>query len=44
MNFLNGVPHFAISVGYEENEIKCGVIFDPIMNEMFTAEKGTEHS
>jgi myo-inositol-1(or 4)-monophosphatase len=36
MNFLNG-----ISVGYEEdNEIKCGVIFNPIMNEMFCAEKG----
>ncbi len=41
MNFLNGVPQFAISVGYEENnEIKCGVIFDPIKNEMFCAEKG----
>ena len=41
MNFLNGVPQFAISIGYEENgEIKCGVIFNPIMNEMFCAEKG----
>ena len=41
MNFLNGIPHFAISIGYEEeNEIKCGVIFDPIKNEMFLAEKG----
>ena len=41
MNFLNGVPQFAISVGYEENgEIVCGVIFNPIMNEMFCAEKG----
>ena len=41
MNFLNGVPQFAISVGYEENgEVKCGVIFNPIMNEMFCAEKG----
>ena len=41
MNFLNGIPQFAISVGYEEDdEIKCGVIFNPIMNEMFTAEKG----
>jgi len=41
MNFLNGVPQFAISVGYEEDgEIKCGVIFNPIMNEMFCAEKG----
>ena len=41
MNFLNGIPQFAISVGYEENqEIKCGVIFNPIMNEMYCAEKG----
>ena len=41
MNFLNGIPQFAISIGYEEeNEIKCGVIFNPITNEMFRAEKG----
>ena len=41
MNFLNGVPQFAISIGYEEDgEIKCGEIFNPIMNEMFCAEKG----
>ena len=41
MNFLNGVPQFAISIGYEENnEIICGVIFNPIMDEMFCAEKG----
>tara|TARA_B100001540_G_scaffold113465_1_gene101644 strand:+ start:521 stop:1324 length:804 start_codon:yes stop_codon:yes gene_type:complete len=40
-NFLNGIPQFAISIGYEEeSEIKCGVIFDPIKNEMFCAEKG----
>ena len=41
MNFLNSIPQFAISIGYEERgEIKCGVIFNPIMNEMFCAEKG----
>ena len=41
-NFMNGIPQFAISIGYEEeNEIKCGVIFNPIMNEMFCAEKGS---
>ncbi len=40
-NFLKGIPQFAISIGYEkDNEIKCGVIFNPIMNEMFLAEKG----
>ena len=42
MNFLNGIPHFAISVAYEEeNEVKCGVIFNPVTNEMFSAEKGS---
>ena len=41
MNFLNGVPQFAISVAYEEkSEIICGVIFNPILNELFCAEKG----
>ena len=42
LNFLNGIPYFAISVGYEENgEIKCGVIFNPATNEMYYAEKGS---
>ena len=41
MNFFICFPQFAISIGYEEDgEIKCGVIFNPIMNEMFCAEKG----
>ena len=40
-NFMNGIPQFAISIAYEEdNEIKCGVIFNPISNEMYCAEKG----
>jgi myo-inositol-1(or 4)-monophosphatase len=40
-NFLHGIPHFAISVGLEHNnEIICGIIFDPIKDEMFVAEKG----
>ena len=40
-NFLHGVPHFAISVGLERNkEIISGIIYDPIKDEMFTAEKG----
>ena len=40
-NFMNGLPHFAISLGYEENgEITTGIIFDPIKNEMFAAHKG----
>ena len=40
-NFLHGIPHFAISIGLEhDNEIICGIIYDPIKDEMFAAEKG----
>ena len=40
-NFLHGIPHFGISIGLEQNkEIVCGIIFDPIKDEIFTAEKG----
>ena len=40
VNFLHGIPHFAISIGLLSNdEIKTGLIFDPIKNEMFYAEK-----
>ena len=41
-NFLNGIPQFAISIGYEENnQIKSGLIYDPIKNELFFAENGS---
>ncbi len=41
LNFLHGLPHWAISIGAERNgEIIAGVIFDPIKDEMFWAEKG----
>ena len=40
-NFLHGIPHFSISLGLEhKKEIICGIIFDPIKDEMFLAEKG----
>ncbi len=39
-NFLHGVPHFAISVALQkEGEIVTGLIYDPIKNEIFYAEK-----
>ena len=39
-NFLHGIPHFAISIALRNNqEIVSGLIFDPIKNEMFFAEK-----
>ena len=41
-NFLHGVPHFAISIALKsKNEIISGLIFDPIKNEMFYAEKNS---
>ena len=40
VNFLHGIPHFAISIALKSNnEIISGLIFDPIKNEMFYAEK-----
>lgn len=40
-NFLHGVPHWAISIGVErEGEIIAGLIYNPISDEMFWAEKG----
>ena len=40
INFLHGIPHFAISIALKSNnEIVSGLIFDPIKNEMFFAEK-----
>ena len=40
VNFLHGIPHFAISIAYmTEGEIVSGITFDPIKNEIFYAEK-----
>ena len=40
INFLHGIPHFAISIALRSNnDIVSGLIFDPIKNEMFYAEK-----
>ena len=39
-NFLHGIPHFAISIALQsKKEIVSGLIFDPIKDEMFFAEK-----
>ena len=39
-NFLHGIPHFCISIAFVSNqEIISGVIYDPIKNEIFYAEK-----
>jgi myo-inositol-1(or 4)-monophosphatase len=39
-NFLHGIPHFAISIALKsKGELISGLIFDPIKDEMFFAEK-----
>jgi len=39
-NFLHGIPHFAISIALKsKEELLSGLIFDPIKDEMFFAEK-----
>ena len=40
MNFLHGIPHFAISIALKSNgQIISGLIFDPIKDEMYYSEK-----
>ena len=41
-NFLHGIPHFAISIGLErDGELFAGVVYSPVTDEMFWAEKGS---
>lgn len=40
-NFIHGVPHFAISVAVmHKNKLEHGVVYDPIMQEWFSASRG----
>lgn len=40
-NFLHGVPHFAISIALErEGQLVSGVVFNPVTDDMFVAERG----
>jgi myo-inositol-1(or 4)-monophosphatase len=40
-NFLHGIPLFAVAIALERaGEIVASVIFNPVMDELFTAEKG----
>jgi myo-inositol-1(or 4)-monophosphatase len=40
-NFLHGIPHFAISIGLErEGQMVAGLVYNPVTDEMFVAEKG----
>jgi len=40
-NFLHGIPQFAISIGLErEGTIVAGLVYNPVTDELFTAERG----
>ncbi|HZP99079.1 MAG TPA: inositol monophosphatase family protein [Reyranella sp.] len=40
-NFLHGLPHFAISLALErDGEVIAGIVYNPISDELFWAEKG----
>lgn len=40
-NFLHGLPFFAVSIGLErQGQLVAGVVFNPAMDELFTAERG----
>jgi len=39
-NFLHSIPHFAISIALErEGQLTSAVVFNPVTDEMFTAER-----
>src|SRR3954466_7160211 len=40
-NFMHGIPHFAISIALErEGQLVSGVIYNPVVDDLFTAERG----
>jgi myo-inositol-1(or 4)-monophosphatase len=41
LNFMHGIPHFALSIGLErDGQLVSGVIYNPVTDEMYVAEKG----
>ncbi|MCR4281879.1 MAG: inositol monophosphatase [Bauldia sp.] len=41
-NFLHGIPLFAVSLALErDGQLLAGVIFNPILNELYVAERGS---
>jgi len=40
-NFLHGIPQFAVSIALErEGELVAGLVYNPVTDELYTAEKG----
>lgn len=41
LNFLHGIPHFAISIALErDGDVVAGLVYDPLRDEMFYGERG----
>lgn len=41
-NFIGGVPHFCLSLAYlEGGEVQLGLVYDPLRQELFRAERGS---
>ncbi len=42
VNFAHNVPHFSLSIALEHNnEMVLGIVYNPILEELFSAEKGS---
>jgi myo-inositol-1(or 4)-monophosphatase len=40
-NFLHGIPLFCVAIALErEGELVCGLVYNPILDELYTAERG----
>lgn len=40
-NYVHGIPHFSISIAAQHRDIiECGLVYDPLRQELFTAEQG----
>ncbi|AEF53940.1 MULTISPECIES: inositol monophosphatase family protein [Marinomonas] len=40
-NFVHGIPHFSVSIAVAKNtELVCGVVYQPLLDEMLSAAKG----
>jgi myo-inositol-1(or 4)-monophosphatase len=41
-NFAHGFPAYSVSIGFEtDGQLECGVVFDPVRDEMFHARRGS---
>ena len=40
-NFMHGIPIFSVAIALErEGEVVCGLVYNPVLDELYTAERG----